>query len=39
MIEELDVERRKTLLAGLVGVEDRVWVRVDGSEPVNAMAD
>jgi hypothetical protein len=27
------------LLAGLVGVEDRVWVRVDGHDPVYAIAD
>lgn len=39
MIEEPDVERRKDLLARLVGVEDRVWVRIDGSEPVFAIAD
>ena len=39
MIEEPDVERRKKLLARLVGVEDRVWVRIDGSEPVYAIAD
>ncbi len=39
MIEEPDVERRKALLASLVGVEDRVWVRIDGSEPVYAIAD
>jgi hypothetical protein len=39
MIEEPDVERRKELLARLVGVEDRVWVRIDGGEPVYAIAD
>ena len=39
MIEESDVARRKELLAGLVGVEDKVWVRIDGSEPVYAIAD
>jgi len=39
MIEEPDVARRKELLAGLVGVEDRVWVRIDGCEPVYAIAD
>ena len=39
MIEEPDVERRKALLASLVGVEDRVWVRIDGCEPVYAIAD
>ena len=39
MIEEPDVESRKALLARLVGVEDRVWVRIDGCEPVYAIAD
>ena len=39
MIEEPDVEQRKELLARLVGVEDRVWVRIDGSESVYAIAD
>ena len=39
MIEETDVSRRKELLAGLVGIEDKVWVRVDGCEPVYAIAD
>jgi hypothetical protein len=39
MIEEPVVERRRELLARLVGIEDRVWVRVDGCEPVFAIAD
>jgi hypothetical protein len=39
MIEEPDVERRRELLAGLVGIEDSVWVRIDGNEPVHAIAD
>jgi hypothetical protein len=39
MIEEPDVDRRRELLASMVGIEDRVWVRVDGSEPVYAIAD
>jgi len=39
MIEEPDVGRRHELLAGLIGVEDRVWVRVDGNEQVFAIAD
>ncbi len=39
MVEEADVDRRRALLASLVGIEDRVWVRVDGSEPVYAIAD
>ncbi len=39
MIEEPDVDRRRELLAGLIGVEHRVWVRVDGHDPVYAIAD
>jgi hypothetical protein len=39
MIEELDVEKRPALLASLIGIEDRVWVRVDGNEQVFAFAD
>jgi hypothetical protein len=39
MLEEPDVDRRHELLAALTGVEDRVWVRVDGNEPVFAIAD
>jgi Protein of unknown function (DUF3501) len=39
MIEEPDVERRRVLLAGLVGIEDCVWVRVDGHAAVHAIAD
>ena len=39
MIEEPDVEKRHDLLASLIGVEDRVWVRVDGNEQVFAIAD
>jgi hypothetical protein len=39
MIEEPDVEKRPGLLASLIGIEDRVWVRVDGNEQVFAIAD
>ena len=39
MIEEPDVERRRVLLAGLVGVEDCVWVRVGRHAAVHAVAD
>jgi hypothetical protein len=39
MIEEPDVEKRRELLAGLIGIEDRVWVRVNGHDPVYAIAD
>ena len=39
MIEEPDEAQRHVLLAALIGVEDRVWVRVDENEPVFAIAD
>jgi hypothetical protein len=39
MIEEPDVDKRRELLAGLIGIEDRVWVRIDGNEQVFAVAD
>jgi hypothetical protein len=39
MIEEPDVDRRRELLSELVGIEDRVWVRVDANEQVFAIAD
>jgi hypothetical protein len=39
MIEEADVEQRRKLLAGMIGIEDRVWVRVDGHDAVYAIAD
>ena len=39
LIEYEDVEERKRALARLTGVERRVWVRVEGEEPVHAIAD
>jgi len=39
MIEYPDVEERKAALARMVGIEDRVWVRVAGFDPVWAIAD
>ena len=39
MIEEPDVEKLRELLTSLIGVEDRVWVRIDGNEQVFAIAD
>jgi hypothetical protein len=38
-IEYADEERRRDMLAQLKGVEDRVWVRIDGFDPVFAIAD
>ena len=39
MVEEPDVDRRRGLLAELLGIEDRVWVRVGDHAPVFAVAD
>jgi hypothetical protein len=39
LIEYPDVEERHVMLARLKGVEDRVWVQVDGCERVHAIAD
>lgn len=39
MIEYPDVEERRVMLARLKGVEDSVWVQVDGCERVHAIAD
>ncbi len=39
MIEYPDVEQRGRMLARLIGIEDRVWVRVAGCAPVYAIAD
>ena len=39
MIEEPDVEKRRDLLTSLLGIEDRIWVRVAGNEQVFAITD
>jgi len=39
MIEYPDVEERKRELARLIGIEDQVWVKVEGFDPVYAIAD
>ncbi len=39
MIEYTDVERRKEALAKMIGVEKRVWAKVDGFDHVWAIAD
>lgn len=39
MIEYPDAEERKVKLAELKGVENKVWVKVAGFEPVYAIAD
>jgi hypothetical protein len=38
-IEYADERQRKAMLARLKGVEDRVWVRIAGFDPVFAIAD
>ncbi len=39
MLEYPDVDQRRDALAGLVGVEDRIWMQVEGCERVMAIAD
>jgi len=39
LIEYPDEQERRTMLTRLVGVEDRVWVQVDGHARVHAVAD
>lgn len=39
MVEYDDVDERQRALARLVGIEDKVWVQVEGCEKVYAIAD
>jgi hypothetical protein len=39
LVEYEDVEERKRALARLKGIEDRVWMQVDGQPRVHAIAD
>ena len=39
MLEYADVEDRQTALQQLVGIEDKVWVRIEGYNKVFAIAD
>jgi hypothetical protein len=39
LIEYPDVDERRRMLARLIGIEDRVWIRVEGCDPVYAIAD
>lgn len=39
MIEYPEVAERAQMLSRLIGIEDRVWVRVQGQNPVQAIAD
>ena len=39
MIEVADEDERRLVLARLKGIENEIWIRVDGFEPVFAVAD
>ena len=39
LIEYPDIEERRMALAKLIGVEDRVWVKVEGQPRIYAIAD
>jgi hypothetical protein len=39
MMEYPDEEQRRKALAGLIGIEDKVWVQVEGFDKVWAIAD
>jgi hypothetical protein len=39
MIEYGDPEERQRMLARLIGIEDRVWVQIDGAARVYSIAD
>ena len=39
LIEYPDVDERQRMLARLIGIEDRVWVQVEGHARVHAIAD
>ena len=39
MIEYPDIDERRQALSRLIGIEDRVWVQVEGCPKVYAMAD
>ncbi|MGD8742923.1 MAG: DUF3501 family protein [Granulosicoccaceae bacterium] len=39
MLEYEDIEERREALANMIGIEDKVWMRVEGQEPVYAIAD
>lgn len=39
MVQYDEVDERRAALAEMIGIEDRVWVKVDGHEHVFAVAD
>jgi Protein of unknown function (DUF3501) len=39
MLEYDDADERRVALSGLIGIEDRVWVEIGGTERIFAIAD
>jgi hypothetical protein len=39
LIEYEDIAERKRALAELIGIEDKIWMRIDGFDPVHSIAD
>ena len=39
MLEYDDIDERRVALEKMVGIEDRVWIKIAGHEPVYAIAD
>lgn len=39
MLEYDDVEKRKQALAQLIGIEDKIWIQIEGHDKVFAIAD
>ncbi len=39
MLEYDDINERRTALEKLIGIEDRVWVKIAGHSPIYAIAD
>ncbi|MEO1575393.1 MAG: DUF3501 family protein [Pseudomonadota bacterium] len=39
MLQYTDIAQRRAELARLIGIEDRIWVKVQGFDPVYAIAD
>ena len=39
MVEFPDVDERRAMLERLIGIEDKVWVQVDGFDRIYAIAD
>ncbi|MFN7085901.1 MAG: DUF3501 family protein [Burkholderiales bacterium] len=39
LIEYPDIDERRRMLAKLIGIEDKVWVKVEGHQRVYAIAD